>query len=139
MTYLGIDWGRKRIGLAVGAIYPKGAGVLDATKSFEEISTQIKKIIAENGVEKIVIGLPTLPSGDEGNLAPLVRSFGDKISAETNLPVFFEPESFTSTEATAELQEKKIKFSKESGKVDELAAVLILEQFLSQKNRDEDI
>ena len=40
-----IDWGKKRIGLAVGAIIPKGAGVLDGGKNIDEIIPEIQKII----------------------------------------------------------------------------------------------
>ena len=73
MTYLAIDWGKKRIGLAVGTILPQGAGVVDGAQPFEKIADKIKKVISEFKVEKIIIGLPVLNSGDEGNLAGEIR------------------------------------------------------------------
>ncbi|MDO8444034.1 MAG: Holliday junction resolvase RuvX [bacterium] len=130
--YLAIDWGKKRIGLAVGTIFPKGAGVVDGEKSFEVIAGEIKKVIAEFGVEKIIIGLPVLNSGDEGNLAGEIRTFAGKISDETGLNVTFEPEQFTSTEAAEQFAALGKKVDRESGKLDELAAVLILEQFINR-------
>ena len=130
MTYLAIDWGKKRIGLAVGTILPQGAGVVDGAQPFEKIADKIKKVISEFKVEKIIIGLPVLNSGDEGNLAGEIRTFAGKLSDETGLNVVFEPEQFTSNEAAAQFAALGKKVDRASGKLDELAAVLILGQYL---------
>ncbi len=129
--YLAIDWGKKRIGLAVGSVIPKGAGVVDGGQPFTKIAAEIKKVIAENEVEKIIIGLPLLNSGDDGSLAGEIRTFAGRISDETGLEVTFEPEQFTSMEAAEQFVVLGKKVDRASGKLDELAAVLILEQYLN--------
>lgn len=131
MSFLAIDWGKKRIGLAIGTMFPKGAGVLDGGQPFEKIVSEIKKVIAENEVTQIIIGLPVLSSGDDGNLADEIRNFSGKLSDETGLNVTFEPEQFTSTEAAEQFEALGKKVDRESGKLDELAAILILEQYLN--------
>jgi len=128
--YLAIDWGEKRIGLAVGAIFPQGAGVVDGEQSFEKIVEEIKAVITENEVEKIILGLPILPSGDEGVLAPQIRQFGKDLEKLCGLEVIYEPEEYTSIEAKGQFVSHSKLPDRKSGKLDEMAAILILEQFL---------
>ncbi|MCL5410404.1 MAG: Holliday junction resolvase RuvX [Patescibacteria group bacterium] len=131
MMYLGIDFGSKRIGLALGQMIPKGAGVIDGTKGINEISSDIKKICVDNDVEEIVIGLPKKPSGSPGELAEEIKEFSDILEKNTNLPVHFEEEQFTSVEAEEILKESGKSYSRKSGKTDEIAAILILEQYIN--------
>lgn len=133
MMYLAIDWGKKRIGLAVGSVIPKGAGVIDGSKKIEEILVEIEKIIKEYEAEKIIIGMPIRSGGEEGTTAGEIKEFAEKIENKTGLLVEFEPEQFTSSEAEKILLESGQQINREEGKVDELAAVLILEQFLNEK------
>ncbi len=132
---LGIDYGKKRIGLALGSIYVKGAGVLDGQKKLDEIIASIKKICEDNEVREIIIGIPKLKSGDEGFLASDARNFGDSLKEKLNLEVSYEEETLTSIEAERILREQGKKYNRKSGKVDELAAVLLLEQYLNNKSK----
>lgn len=131
MSYLAVDWGKKRIGLAVGTIFPKGAGVVDGEQASDKIIDSIKKVIAENDVTKIIVGLPILASGDEGNIASEIRTFAGNLSDETGLNVIFEPEEYSSVEAAEQFAALGKKVDRASGKLDELAAVLILEQYIN--------
>lgn len=128
---LAIDYGRKRIGLAVGRLIPRGIGIIDGSQKLEKIIRQIKTICRENEAEKIIIGLPIRSQGEEGALTAEIRAFGQAVEKATGLPVILEPEQFTSTEAERYLKEQGAKFNKE--KIDELAAILILEQYLQNK------
>lgn len=131
--YLGIDFGKKRIGLALGQALPYGAGVIDASQKEEVVFDQIIKICQENDVTGIVIGMPIRSQGEKGTLALEIESFAKKLSEKSKLDVEFEPEQFTSVEAKEELHNSGKKFSRKSGEVDELAAVLILEQHINTK------
>ncbi len=135
MKYLGIDYGKKRIGLALGQMIPKGAGVIDGGQDLDVIVSQIEKICRENEVEGIVIGWPLKKSGDLGEVAPEIDKFVNELKAKINLPVFFEEEELTSVEAENILNENGQKYDRKSGQIDELAAILILEQYLNKKNR----
>ncbi len=132
--YLAIDYGKKRIGLALGRVLPRGAGVIDASKKREAIIFEIKEICRQNEVEKIVIGLPFRNQGEAGTLAGEIQNFGRDLERGTELPVVFEPEQFTSAEAERLLQDQS--YNRKSGKTDEMAAVLILEQYLGEHKFD---
>lgn len=129
--YLAIDYGKKRIGLALGEMLPKGAGVIENTGSFEGIITKLKEKISEHRVTGLVLGLPMRSQGEEGTLATEIKELGQMIERETGLPVSLEEEQFTSSEASAILRNKK---DLKKGDLDEMSAVLILEQFLNGKN-----
>jgi len=131
--FLGIDFGKKRIGLALGEAIPRGIGFVDGTKSRHLILDEIAKICKEEEVSKIIIGLPFLGSGDEGFLATEARQFGVELTGKTMLPVLFEEEQYTSSEAERILSEGGVKYDRKDGKVDEMAAILILEQYINNQ------
>ncbi|MEI6498572.1 MAG: Holliday junction resolvase RuvX [bacterium] len=128
--YLGIDFGKKRIGLALGVLMPHVAGVIDGELSSEIILGKILKICQENEVEKIIIGLPIRSQGEEGTLAGTIREFAADVAEFCQLPVYFEPEQYTSSEAERILVETDNRGDK--SRIDEMAAVLLLEQFISR-------
>ena len=137
--YLGIDYGRVRIGLALGRVLPQGTGVLNSRLPLKEIIERIGEIVSKNDVEGIVLGLPTRNQGEAGTLVPEIQSFAQKIAEELSIPVFFEEEKFSSAEAEMILSQSEKKYPRSSGKVDELAAILILEQFLGRLKEDQNI
>ena len=128
---LAIDYGSKRIGLALGQIIPHGAGFLDATMLEEELIAKIAGVCLKNEVEKIVIGLPLRSGGEDSDSTSKVRTFSEKLSQKITLPIYFENEQFTSAEAER-LLGRVAKKDRDKGKVDETAAILILEQFLAE-------
>ncbi len=131
--YLGIDYGRKRIGLALGKMMPNGAGVIENRGSLSEIASLISEKIKEHRVSGVVIGIPIRSGGEEGELGGEIRELSDLIKKYTGLPVYLEEEQFTSSEASAILHNKK---DIKKGDIDEMAAVLILEQFLNNRTRN---
>lgn len=132
--FLGIDFGKKRIGLALGQLLPYGAGVIDATQNQEKIIEQIINICQKNEVTEIVIGIPIRSQGEKGALASEIESFADKLNSKSGIHINYEPEQFTSVEAKEELINSGKKFSRKDGDVDELAAILILEQYINNTN-----
>jgi len=133
---LAIDYGQKRIGLALGSVIPRVAGVIDNAQKRELVLEQIKTLCLENDVEKIVIGLPIRSQGEEGTHAQEIRNFSAQLEKATGLLVLFEEEQFTSTEAErllGKINEKE----RRAGKVDEMAALLILEQYLNHSEGSE--
>jgi len=135
--FLGIDYGKKRIGLAVGSKFPRGIGVLDGDRNEHLIVTDIAEICHEEDVEKIIIGFPERHQGEAGTLANEIKQFAQAIHNKTNLPIVFEPEAFTSTEAE-EFLKTHTKQPGDKDKVDELAAVLILEQYIYKISEKKD-
>jgi putative Holliday junction resolvase len=132
MMYLGVDYGKKRIGLALGAFLPKGAGVIE-NKNSEKSLFDIAKLCEEKEVERIIFGIPMRSDRSEGDLASEIREFAQKLNKITDIPVEYEEEQFTSVEAEKILAENRGQKGYKELKIDELAAVLILEQYIGSK------
>lgn len=129
---LGIDFGKKRIGLALGEQFPKGAGFIDGTESYQKIIDRIIKICQDNEVTEIVLGVPTTITGT-GEMEKIIREFGQKLEEKSKLKINYEPENYTSVEAVKIFSDNKVK-NVQKGQIDEMAAILILEQFINERN-----
>ncbi len=130
--YLGIDYGKKRIGLAVGSVIPRSAGVIENT-GYKNVIIKLSKLVEIHAIDKIILGLPIRSSGDEGQLAVEIRELAKMIVSDLKIPVEYEEEQYTSTEAERILIENKSQKGLKDITTDELAAILILEQYLKNK------
>jgi len=136
-TYLGIDYGTKRIGLALadelGIALPLGTipGV-DFTEWIEEM----KKVVKDRRVDELVIGYPIHMDGVVGKRAKEVDTFISGLTENISLPVHRVDERLTSVAAAESIQRKpKGKRGKRpaDGRIDATAASLILRDFLEGK------
>ena len=119
MNILGIDWGEKRIGLALsGGSFAEPFGFVS---SFEELS----KVIRQEGIEKVVLGLP------EGRHEKRVRGFSKRIEEELGVPVILRSEVLTSRQALQKLIEAG-KSRKSRANLDAAAAALLLQEYLDE-------
>ena len=137
--FLGIDYGQKRIGLAMGSQFPRGIGTLNNPGSFDIIVDKIYVICMDYDIEKIIVGHPTKLSGEPGELTEEIRFFVKRLKQKTGIPVVLEEEAYTSVEAEEELRRRGLSPQEDKDKIDELAAILILEQYLEKKEREERI
>jgi len=148
MRYLGIDYGTKRIGIALSDEKGKMAfayGVI-ANRGMEKVSAEIKKICAENSVGKIVLGKSLDYKGEFNPIMAEIEPFKTVLEKETSLPVIYENETLTSAEARRPLggprkrppvlsKRKSPEKEKKAGmKVDASAAALILKSYLDKKS-----
>lgn len=126
---LGIDYGEKRIGLAMAntvAKLPSPAGaILNSDALWEELGN----FLTINDIQTIVVGLPRGLDGQETAQTAAVRAFGDKLATYTTIPFFYQDEALTSQKAQAELQERGVSYTKQD--VDALAATYILSDYLA--------
>lgn len=126
MKTLGIDFGLKKIGLAI----TQGSLVepLVVLENKPSATNKIADLCRGCQVEKIVLGIP------ESQIVQQVRLFGKNLSRETKLPVVYHPETLTTKEAIAKMVEagKKRKYRRE--KKDAYAAALILQKYLDGLN-----
>ncbi|GIV02807.1 MAG: putative pre-16S rRNA nuclease [Fimbriimonadales bacterium] len=130
MRILGVDYGLKRIGLAVGETdvnmaFPRPT--LAASGQAERDAAAIAELVREEGFDLVVLGLPLLPSGDEGDQARIVRSLGDALQA-LGVPIRYVDERGTTRQAHSTLSE--IKASKRKRLLDGEAARILVEEFL---------
>lgn len=133
MRYLGIDYGSKRIGLALsdesGSMgFPHG--IIQNTPQL--IDDLCGRIVKEN-INAIVIGESRTLAGGDNPIAKDARATGEELAKRSGVPVFYESEVFTSAEARrAPEKEMKSRSPKRHVKVDDSAAALILTSFLSR-------
>ncbi len=138
---LGVDYGERRIGLAVSdptATIATPLPTLVRRRGKRPPVAKVAEIAREHEVERIVFGLPLTSEGDEDEWTREVRAFGDKVAERTDLPVDFIDERFTSARAERAVRSLGLKRREreEKGRVDAAAAVLILQAYLDQKLHD---
>lgn len=134
MRYLGIDYGSKRVGLALS----DEAGTMGFPHAIVEntprLADEICALIARENVGAVVIGESRTLPGGENAVARRARALGSLITAHAGTPVFYESEVFTSAEARrAPAKEAKSRAPRARAAVDASAAALILTSFLTRQ------
>ena len=132
---LGLDIGTKRIGLAMSDPLLITAQPFDtiSRKPERDALERITDIIKTYNVKKIVAGLPLMMNGDYGQQAQDCEEFTKKLEQKTNISVILVDERLTSFEAEEILKKQGVKYTKDKGKVDMIAASIILQEYLDQK------
>ncbi len=132
---LGIDHGTVRIGLAVSDELQLVASPLKTVDARQDAENEIAQIVRDKRIGKIVIGMPFHMSGSRGEAAERVEVFGNKLGKALSheVPIEFVDERLSSVEAEASLSRAGITGKKERSElVDQLAAVVILQDYLNQ-------
>ena len=128
---LGIDYGERRIGLALSdplGIIAKPLKVIDR-KTTPDYKSAIVEI-----VDEIILGLPVTMKGEYSEQTKAVQKFIDEISGICNVPITEIDERLSSIAAIKALHEQGVKTGHEKGRVDETAAAIILQEFLDSQS-----
>ena len=96
----------------------------------ERDAAHYRKLIEEEGIERIVVGLPLHTRGHEGELAGLARAFGTWIGTVTGRPVVFHDERYTSVLADEVLRTPGVRRKDRKSRRDMLAAQILLQSYL---------
>lgn len=127
MKCLGIDYGEKRIGVAVSDESGKLAFAFDVIENkSNKILEFLKNLIAERKIGVIVVGLPLGFSMQETESTKKVREFGEFLKKELNIEVIFQNEVLS----TKEVEKSN---SARWDMIDASSAALILQSFLDRK------
>ncbi len=137
---LGLDYGSKTVGAAATdalgiTVQPVETIFRKEEKRLRRTLARIEVICSELEIAEIVIGLPLNMDGTEGERAEKAREFGEKVGRRTGLPVYFEDERLTTLEADEILDRTGHAKADRKTVIDQLAAVLILESWLSRKEK----
>ena len=129
-----LDYGEKRIGLALSdplkiIAYPYKTII---NYGLNKLKYQIKKIIVNETIESIVIGLPIGLNGKDTIQTQKVREFRIQM-LDLDLPIYLEDERLSSLAAAKSMKMEKIKTGFNKGMIDKRAAAIILQQFLDKK------
>jgi len=137
---LGVDYGEKRIGLAVSD--PEGLiatplGVQDVTGRKDAVDA-VGRAAGETGAERIVVGLPLNMDGSAGPMAEKVQVFAERLRTRTGLPVDTWDERLSTRLVERTLIEADVSRRKRKGLRDKLAAGVILQGYLDAAVQDHD-
>jgi putative Holliday junction resolvase len=130
---LGIDYGTKRLGLAICNPEQTIASPFEnyTRQGTAQDARHLRRLIDDERIVGLVVGLPVHMSGDEGGKAREARAFGDWIAVETNLPVAYWDERYTSLQAEQLLMSAELSSKKRKARRDMLAAQILLQSFLN--------
>jgi len=129
---LALDYGKKRIGLAVSdplGITAQGIDTLHRTRVRDDLE-RLRQLAVEREVGMILIGDPKHLDGTPGRASEAVREFGRRLERMAGVPVAYWDERLTSFEAQEHLRATGSRADRRSGAVDRVAAVLLLRDYL---------
>ena len=136
MRYLGIDFGSKRIGLAISdelGIIAGKYGTIER-KGVKTDMGKIAAIVQEENVRKIIVGFPRNMDGSLGGSARKVEDFIKVLQPHLNIPVETWDERLSTVSAQKVLIKGDVRRKKRKKVVDQLAAVIILQNYLDHSN-----
>jgi putative Holliday junction resolvase len=135
-VYIGIDFGRKRIGLARS----DASGLIASaykTITYKSIKKAVEEIIADIAEFKaigLVIGYPVAPDGGEaGESCRMVDDFIERLRKLYDRPIYKIDERDSSTEAENIIHRHQKKVGRDKGRLDRMAAAIILQRFLDER------
>jgi putative Holliday junction resolvase len=137
MRLLAIDFGARRIGTAVSdelGLTTRPVETIRCSRSGQHI-TRLKELVDELEVEGVVIGVPLMMDGSVGEAAARVIGFADRLKEEIAVPVFTQDERLTSWDAEQVLAENGVRHKQRRERSDQVAAMIILRDFLSRSTR----
>ena len=137
MKIMGIDYGDARTGVAISDLLCSivGSTAVVPSRNREKLMADILRLIQDNGVGEVVVGLPKNMDGTEGARAELCRAFADELKERYGLPVAMWDERRTTVEAHNILSAHNYHGQKRKNTVDAVAASLILEGYLAYRKR----
>lgn len=135
---LAVDWGERRIGLAVSdalGILATGLPTLEIKGEAEAVA-RVADTIRTMEADSVVVGLPLTLAGERGVAALAAERFAARLREVSSVPVALHDERLTSAMAERRMRERGEKSRGRKGRVDEGAAVVLLEGWLAKLRRE---
>jgi putative holliday junction resolvase len=135
MRILALDHGTRRIGLALSdelGIIAQPLEFIEA-EPFAGVLRRLQTIMAEKEVALILVGLPRNMDGSYGPAALKVREFVAALQAAVTVPIETWDERLTSVQANRLLSQAAVRGGKRKGKVDQMAAAILLQSYLDSR------
>ncbi len=136
MKIVGLDIGTVRIGIATSDIMEIIASAYEVykRKNTSEDVKHIAEIVTNLGAGEVVIGLPLKMDGSEGQSVEMAREFGESLSKLISVPILYQDERLSTVTAEKILIESGVRREKRKGKIDSIAATIILQTYLDKKS-----
>jgi putative holliday junction resolvase len=139
MRILGIDVGRKRIGLAISdpsgtLARPLSTLTVSAHDGVRRVLQEVERLsVEEDGLGAIVVGMPSRLDGSANEATPHVEAFVKSLSGRTAIPIVVEDERLSSREAESRLARRETDWRKRKARLDAAAAAVILQDYLDRR------
>lgn len=137
MRYLGLDLGTRTLGISISDTTKTIASALKTIRfndsDYDSLLPELKNIIDEYSVSKIVLGLPKNMNNTMGERCLTTIEFQKKLINAFNIEVVMQDERLTTVEATNYMLEADISRKKRKKKIDSLAANIILQTYLDKE------
>lgn len=137
MRWMGLDYGDRRIGVALSdelGWTAQGHSVLERRKPGDDMEA-LRRIAVENNVTEIVVGLPKNMNGTIGPRGELCQAFAEELRAILQLPVHLWDERLTTVAAEKTLLSADVSRKKRKQVIDKMAAALILQGYMDAKSK----
>jgi putative Holliday junction resolvase len=131
---LAVDWGARRVGLAISdptGFLATGLPTLTVTGR-DDAARRVAAVAREHEAERIVVGLPLKMSGEKGEAAGQAEAFAAALAETSALPIELLDERLTSALSTRRLHETGVRGAKARARVDQGAAIALLETWLDR-------
>lgn len=136
---VGIDYGRARIGLSLSderKILASPLVAIDVPHKMDLLLKELEKALSSYyPLDLFVVGLPLLMNGKEGEMAAEVRIFASALSSHFSIPYVLWDERLSSIQVDRVMKEASLNRKQRAGKVDALAATLVLQSYMETKCR----
>jgi len=134
LRYIGLDLGTKTLGISLSnGIIASNYMTLRHNEEYEKMAMEVKNIVLEKHIDKIVLGFPKNMNNSVGERANITLDFKKMLEDLTNLEVILEDERLTSKVANDILINASTSRKKRKEKVDGVASVIILQSYLDRK------
>ncbi len=135
LPLLALDIGGKRIGIAVSdRLGFSCRGITCLFRKDKHWPQQVSKLVAEYGIQGLVVGLPKNMDGTEGAQAHDCRNAANMLAQNLDLPIFFQDERLSTWTAKERLFAQGLNEKKVKAKLDQTAAAVFLEDFIAALN-----
>lgn len=147
MRVLGIDYGARRIGLALSEatatlaspwrMLHRPPSEAETMRILIDVITQLQR--HDDGLEAIVVGWPRRLDGTPTDQTPIVEAFAKSLKQKVDVPVVLQDERLSSTEAESRLARREKDWRKRKQQLDAAAAAVILQDYLDGRPRSADV
>jgi putative holliday junction resolvase len=137
MRILGLDYGDRRIGVALSDVFgwtAQGLEMIERKREGEDIR-RIAELVKVHEVESIVVGLPKNMNGTIGPRGEICMEFAEELRQTLSMPVHLWDERLTTVAATRTLLEADVSRRKRKLVVDKMAAALLLQNYLDARGK----
>ena len=136
---MGLDYGSKTIGVAISDELGLTAQPFETIERSGENKlrrslARISEIVKEKNIRKIVVGLPVNMSGENGERVALTLAFVEKLKSRVDVPIIMQDERLTTMEEDEILDESGVKKKDRKQFIDQIAAGIILREYMEKEN-----